>query len=513
MMDENRIPVLIGCGQVTQREPDLQRAVSPMDLTAQACQQAAQDAGPGASLLAALDTIVMIRAFADTSWRFACPFGEYKNPPKSLAARIGASAAKRLIYTHPGGNMPQWSINRLCEMVTRGEVGAALVAGGEALATQKAAQRAKLQLDWSEDPGTSFVQWGVDKRGWSDVEDRHGARGAIFFYPMFENAIRAHLGRSHEQHQRDVGRLLAHFAKVAQSNPLADRREGYDAHTISQPSASNPYIGFPYTRLMNANAYIDQAAAIIVTSVGEAKRRGVPRSQWVFLHGCADAHDHWYVSQRRDFHSSPAMRVVNEKAFEMADTTLDKIGAIDIYSCFSSAVEVACQEIGLGPSDPRGLTITGGLPYFGGPGNNYVTHSIAQMMQAVRARPGMQGLVTANGNYLTKHSAGIYSTDQPARPFAPHDPAIYQAALDQVTQPAFTDLAEGSAQVETYTVMHDREGPSSAIIFARLDDGTRFIANTEADPQLWAEMERVDFIGRTGKVRNDGERNYFSLLS
>ncbi len=511
-MDENRIPVLIGCGQVTQREPDLHRALSPMDLTAQACRLAAQDAGPGASLLEAIDTIVMIRSFADTSWRFACPFGQYKNPPKSLAARLAAHAAQRIIYTHPGGNMPQWSINRLCEMVTRGEVGAALVAGGEALATQKAAQRTKLSLDWSEDPGGGFEQWGVAKRGWSDVEDRHGARGAIFFYPMFETAIRAHLGRTHEQHQVEVGRLLAHFAKVAKSNPLADRRDGFEAQAISQPTADNPYIGFPYTRLMNANAYIDQAAALIVTSVGQAKRLGIDRSQWVFLHGCADAHDHWYVSHRRDYHSSPAMRAVNEEAFKMANTTLDKIGAIDLYSCFSSAVEVACQEIGLSQTDPRGLTITGGLPYFGGPGNNYVTHSIAQMMRTVRAKPGMQGLVTANGNYLTKHSAGIYSTAQPARPFAPRDPAIYQAQLDQVARPAFTDLAEGSARVETYTVMHDREGPSSAIIFARLDDGTRLIANTEADPQLWAEMERLDFMGRAGKVHNDGERNYFVPL-
>lgn len=511
-MDENRIPVLIGCGQITQREPDLQRALSPMDLTAQASCLAAQDAGPGASLLATLDTIVMIRAFADTSWRFACPFGQYKNPPKSLASRIGAHAARRLIYTHPGGNMPQWSINRLCEMVTRGEVGAALVAGGEALATQKAAQRAKLQLNWSEDPGGRYEQWGVDKRGWSDVEDRHGARGAIFFYPMFEAAIRAHLGRTHEQHQHELGHLLAHFSQVAKSNPLADRREGFDAHAIAEPRGDNPYIGFPYTRLMNANAYIDQAAALIVTSVGQAKRLGIDRSQWVFLHGCADAHDHWYVSHRRDYHSSPAMRVVKEKTFEMADTTLDKIGTIDLYSCFSSAVEVACQEIGLSPSDPRGLTVTGGLPYFGGPGNNYVTHSIAQMMQAVRTKPGMQGLVTANGNYLTKHSAGIYSTEEPSRPFAPSDPSSYQASLDQIARPAFTDLTEGSARVETYTVMHDREGPSSAILFARLDDGTRLIANTEADPQLWAEMERVDFVGRAGKVRNDGERNLFVPL-
>ena len=105
---------------------------------------------------------------------------------KSIANRIGNAGARRLIYTHPGGNMPQWSVNRLFEMVTRGEVGAAMICGGEALATQKAAERAKLALDWNEDAGGTYEEWGVSKRGWSDVEDRHRMAGAIFAYPLFE---------------------------------------------------------------------------------------------------------------------------------------------------------------------------------------------------------------------------------------------------------------------------------------------------------------------------------------
>ena len=366
-MDENRIPILVGCAQFTQREADPRVALSPMDLTARVSRMAAADAGPAQTLIDSIDTIVMIRSFSDTSWRFACPFGQYANPPKSLAARLGASAAKRLVYTHPGGNMPQWSVNRLCEMVTRGEVEVALIAGGEALATQKAAERAGLKFDWSEDPGGSYEAWGVAKRGWSDVEDIHGMRGAIYAYPLFENSIRAARGLSIDEHQQQVGKLLAHFAQVASTNPLADRRNGFDAEAIATPGPGNPYIGFPYTRLMNANAFIDQAAAVVVTSVGKARALGIPRSQWVFLHGCADAHDHWYISDRRDFHSSPAVRTVYEKTFEMARMSLASIGAIDLYSCFSSAVEIACQEIGLATDDPRGLTVTGGLPYFGGP--------------------------------------------------------------------------------------------------------------------------------------------------
>ena len=257
-MDERHIPVLVGCGQITQREPDPRTALSPMDLTAQAARRAAEDSGAGAALLAELELIVMLRSFSDTSWRFTCPFGRYANPPKSLADRIGAEKAGRLVYTHPGGNMPQWSVNRLFEMVARGKLEAALICGGEALSTQKAAQRAHIELDWSEDPGGTCEEWGVAKRGWSDMEDRHRMAGAIFAYPMIENAIRGARRRSIDAHNLAMGQLLAGFSAVAAGNPLADRQQGYSAETIATPCVSNPYIGFPYTRLMNANAFIDQ---------------------------------------------------------------------------------------------------------------------------------------------------------------------------------------------------------------------------------------------------------------
>jgi len=508
-MDDRHTPVMIGCGQVTQRERDPLKALSPMDLMAQVAREAAQDAGPGQRLIEALDSLVVIRSFSDTSHRFASPFGTYSNPPKSLANRIGASGLRRHIYTHPGGNMPQYCVNRLSEQVARGEVAAAMVVGGEALATQKAAERAKVRLDWNEDPGGSMSLWGVDRRGWSDCEDRHGARAAIYMYPMLENALRVNAGRTFEQHQAVIGQLMARFAAVAAANPLADRRDGFDAARLTTVAADNPYISYPYTRLMNSNAFIDQAAAVIVTSVAVARELGVPEDRWVFLHGCADGHDIWHMSERRDYHSCPAMKKVFEEAFRMAGIGFDEVDKIDLYSCFSSAVEIACKEMGISPDDPRGLTVTGGLPFFGGPGNNYVTHSIAEMMKQVRSAPGSYGLVTANGNYVTKHSIGIYSTRRPTTAFAPRDPDQVQAELDAQPRTPFVEFAEGEGTVETYTVMHDRDGPMGALLFARRPDGTRFMANTPTDRSLLEAIEASEFIGARGRVTNDGKTNRF----
>lgn len=499
-MNEASIPVLVGAGQITGREPDPAKAPSPMDLTAAACRAAAEDAGVGQKLLSALDAIVLLRSFSDTSWRFKSPFGGPTNPPKSLAARLGAEQAQRLIYTHPGGNMPQWSINQLSAMIVRGEIEAAMVCGGEALGTQKAAQRAGLTLDWNEDAGGQPEEWGVAKRGWSDIEDRHRMAGAIFAYPLFETGIRGARGRSIEAHAMAIGRLFEGFAAVAAANPLADRRAGYSAEEIAAVTPENPYIGFPYTKLMNANAFIDQSAAVIVTSLAKARALGVPEDKLVYLHGTADAYDHWHISDRIDFHSSPAMRIVAEETFEMAGIDQEDLDFLDLYSCFPSAVQIACDEMNIAEDDPRGLTVTGGLPYFGGPGNNYVTHSIAEMVQKVRSRPGSKGLVTANGNYVTKQSAGVYSTEPTEKPFQPKDPAIYQAKIDAAKGPPTTEAPAGKATIETYAVMHDRKGPSFSILFGRLDDGTRFIANTPDDAALLADMETRDYLNAAGKV-------------
>jgi acetyl-CoA C-acetyltransferase len=310
-----------------------------------------------------------------------------------------------------------------------------------------------------------------------------------------------------------MGRLLARFAAVAATNPLATRRDGFSAERLARVDAHNRWIGYPYPKLMNAHAYNDQAAALVMTSVGQARALGIPADACVYLHGCADAHDHWFVSERANFHSSPAIRAASRQALAMAGKGLEQIDLFDLYSCFASAVEIGCQEIGLAEDDPRGLTLTGGLPYFGGPGNNYVTHSISEMMRRLRARPGTFGLVSANGNYVTKHSFGVYSTTPLRGEWQREAPARLQAQLDALPKPAFTETPDGDAIIETYTVMHGRDGPQFAVLFGRLaGSGERFIANLgdDAPAQLWA-LQQHDSLGRPGTVRRVGERNIFSL--
>jgi len=467
---------------------------------ADAARAAAADAGPGDALLRQIDSLVVVRLFSDSTPRFKSPFGRIANPPWSVARRISA-VPRELVYTPGGGNMPQVALNRACERIAAGESDVTLLVGGEALRTELAAKREGLQLDWNEDAPVVAEELGGHRMGFSGHEAVHGMRAAINIYPLIEQAIRGARGHSIEKHSTAMSRLFAGFASVARDNPLATRRGGYSAEEIATCTPANPIIGFQYTKLMTANAYVDQAAALIVCSGTKADQLGIASSKRVYLHGCAEANDHWYVTERWNLHSSPSIRNVVAKTFAMAGKTLSDAAVFDLYSCFPSAVEIACQEMGLAEDDPRGLTVTGGLPYFGGPGNNYAMHAIAAMVDRLRRMPGSFGLVTANGNYVTKHAAGLYSTAPPRRPWEREDPNILQRELDALPKTPFTEKPNGRAKIETYTVVHSKTGPELGIVVGRLaEGGIRFIANTPNDPGLFADLETRDALGRLGSV-------------
>jgi acetyl-CoA C-acetyltransferase len=201
---------------------------------------------------------------------------------------------------------------------------------------------------------------------------------------------------------------------------------------------------------------------------------------------------------------------MGEQAFAMAGKKIDEMDYFDIYSCFPSAVQIACDELGIEHDDPRGLTLTGGLPYFGGPGNNYVMHSIASMMEKLRANPGKFGLLNANGWIITKHSLGIYSTTPVAGNWQRVTPADYQQQILDQKRPPFTEQPNGDATIETYTVIHGRKGVERGLVIGRLADGTRFMAETPNDAKTLAQMMDTEMLGAAGKVSSGEGKNIFT---
>ncbi len=485
MSIDPRTPVVVGVAQHLQRPDDLAEAVEPVALMEQVVRGAATDAG-AASLVADLDYIGVV----DGAWR-------YSDPGRLLADRLGATNATTALSA-TGGNTPQSYLNALAARIAAGDLDRAVIVGAETIWSRRRKKRAGMEV-------AKTVQSGVepDERFAAEVpmstgfEHDRGMEQPINFYPVFESAIRADRGESIDQHRDRVSALWARFNEVAVANPYAWFRTPMTAEEIREPSSSNRMVGFPYTKAMNSNWDLDQGAAILLCSVGAAEAAGIDRDRWVFPWAGTDAHDTYSVTNRRDLHSSPAIAEAGRRLFELTGIGPDGVDHVDLYSCFPSAVQVAAAELGLG--EDRQLTQTGGLTFAGGPLNNYVSHSIATMIEVLRGDPGTVGLVSANGGYLTKHALGLYSTEPPTDGFRAED---VQPVVDQAPTTAADETWVGEVTVEAYTVMHDAEGPREGLCSLRTPNGRTWGRVT--DVATAAAMTTSEAIGRTGHLDGDG---------
>ncbi len=498
MNDENQI-VIIGVGQCVQRDVSPESARDPVGLMVDVAGAAADDARLGRRLFEEISLVATVDAFA---WQPA-------NAAGLVAEAIGAKPS-RLVNSTVGGNTPQAYVNWLAGEIRAGKASTCLVAGVNVVASMMKARAAGVRLAWPTGGGPSGERFGDDKPGGTDYENAHGLFLPANAYPLFENALRARRGLSVREHSLAIGRMFSRFTEVAARNPHAWFPVVRSAEELVTPAESNRWVAFPYTKYLNSVMAVDQAAAVVLTSAAEARRLGVPEDRWVwFLGGGAASEDPWNMSERPRLDACPSMKFAAEQAMARAGVTTGDLSFFDLYSCFPVAVELACEGLGLSETDPRGLTVTGGLPYFGGPGNNYTLHGIAAMADALRAKPGSSGLVTANGWYLTKHAAGVYSSAPPSREARPEpDPSSARHPGEAVR---VVETPEGAAVIETYTVVCGRGGePETGIVVGRLESGERFLAHTPEDRTLLEDMMTNEAVGRRGRVRTGGPVNVFT---
>ena len=491
MAIDPRMPVVVGVGQTLRRLETAAGASEPVDMMVEALRVAADDSGAGGRLLERADSIRVIEIL---SWR-------YPNPAALIAERVGASP-RELVKSTTGGNSPQAVLNDAAAAVQRGQLDVVLITGAEAMYTRMLSRKTREWLDWTTQPEDTPPprSIGEDGAGTNDVEMARSLALPTQVYPIFENALRAAAGEGIDEHQDKVARLWAGFSEVAASNPHAWTPVARSADEIRTVTPDNRMIGFPYPKYMNSNLMTDQAAAVAVCSVEAARAMGIAEDRWVFPWAGADAHDHWWVSERDNLHSSPAIDLAGRALFGLAGRSVGDVAHVDLYSCFPSAVQIGAAALGLGLDRP--LTVTGGLCFAGGPGNNYVTHSIAAMVDRLRSDPGALGLVTALGWYTTKHSLGLYSTEPPSGGGFQH--ASPQAEVDALPKRGYVAEHDGPVTVESYTVMHERDGsPSLAIVACLLPDGRRAWANSR-EPALLKTLTTDDLIGSPAQLLADG---------
>jgi acetyl-CoA C-acetyltransferase len=345
---------------------------------------------------------------------------------------------------------------------------------------------------------------GDDRPGVGQAEMGAGLVLPAHIYALFESVRAARDGHSFADLRIELGRLMAPFTRVASRNPNAWFRRRRDEEEIATPSPNNRLVAEPYTKLMTAFLGVDQAAALIVCSLETARASGVGEGQ-VFVWSGADVNDVWYPAARPDLGSSPAIAEAAGAALCAAGVRVAEVSLFDLYSCFPVAVEMAAEAIGITPDDPRGLTVTGGLPYFGGPGNNYVAHSVATMVERIRAEGGI-GLTTGMGWYVTKHSVGVYGSTPPSEGFQLADTAEAQDRID-ASALLLTTNGGGEAIVEASTVLYEPDGTVSGVpVIARLADGSRVAAACADDGHQLGAKAGSSLVGAKVRILDGASR-------
>jgi acetyl-CoA C-acetyltransferase len=461
----DRTPVLVGVAQsVRHLDPaQLPDAPEPVQSTASVIRDAEADSG-GHGLLRRATGLWIVDPIC---W-------PYRDPTEPVASRLGIDPPHRM-RSKIGGEVPMVMVNRAAEAIALGEHDVVVIAGTEAMRSTKLATAHGVTLDWTRQPtdtpepellyaGSPFV--GADPI--HPGEHAVGLSLPIHYYPLFENALRRRYRRTLAEHTERISRLWSAFSEVGAGNPYAWRPTALTPEQIAEVGPDNRMICFPYPKLMNADMGVDMSAAIIVTSAQAARAAGVPRERWVFPWAGASSHDHWHVGHRAELSESPAIAANGRAVLRASGLGIGDVDHLDLYSCFPSAVQVATDELGLAGEAPP--TVTGGLTFAGGPGNNYVSHALATMVGRLRSEPGTTGLVSGNGWFLTKHSLGLFSAQPPPGNYRNDDP---QPQIDGLPRVEVAQSYSGPATLETYTVISQGQTDDFAIAACRTPDGRR----------------------------------------
>ena len=469
-------PCLVGTARHTWH-PGGPPAPEPIAMWEQLCRAAALDASPTYDLLTSVDYLGLVH----------CQSWAYDQPSRRLNQRLGIEPA-RSVESILAGTSPQRLINEAAVAMLRGQCSAALIVGGEALATRRVFDRAGEALPWS-DPDPNPSKFPIDLHEWHvPTELAHGVVPAWLTFALLEQARWA--AHAADPDRLELRSVIAKLAAAAWTNPDAWFREDRTREELTTPGPGNRMVASPYTKRMTAFLDVDMAAANLLVTKELADRYAIPEDRRVYLRGWGFARDAVHLAARDDLTSSAGMRHATAQALAVADIHVDDIDAFDLYSCFGSAVQFATDALGLDADDERPITVTGGLPYHGGPSSNYLSHSTSHMVDRLRTGQSATALTTGVGMHLTKHVAAVWSrTPGPIRQWTDDGDQRWMA-LAGSTDRRIAESAAGPAVLSAATVIYGPGGePHHALAICDLPDGSRCYAQTDRQEVMDAVLD------------------------
>jgi acetyl-CoA C-acetyltransferase len=488
-----RTPIIIGVGFHQERRDDPTECGEPYELMVQAVRNAASDAGSEA-LLAQLESISVTQGM----W-------QYRNPGRLIADALGCPAARSIISDL--GVLQLTLLSELCRSISAGEQNLGVVTGGEAqfrALRSMITQQRVTETEQPEDTPPPDVHHTSPDPFCSDLEGQRGLHLPVELFAIIESALRYNQGLDVEAHRDRVAELYASFSQIAAANPHAWRREPMHADEIRNATPKNGMLAFPYTKRHCTQWNVNQAVAILVCSAAKAEQLGLPRTGWIYPLAAVESKHVVVLAQQRQLHSHPGTIACGERLRSLGRVSTDELIAAEIYSCFPAAVQSFARDLKVDGVCP--LTVTGAMPFAGGPYNHSSLDGVARMVEVLRedGAPAQRrvGLVANLSGIFGKQGCVLLSNLPTDDGYRYED---VTASVARVDVPVPLNAAYvGPATIVGYTVAYIANSPSHAIAICDTVDGERTVART--DDQALAElMTREEFCGRTVAVGADGQ--------
>jgi acetyl-CoA C-acetyltransferase len=486
-LSEDRIPVIVGVGEIVDRPKDIADGREPLTLLEEALKRAEADSG--GKLLGELGSLDVVNFL---SWR-------YRDPEKLLADRLGAKPA-HCYYGPVGGESPIRYLHEAAKRIARGECSVAAVCGAEAQSTATKAERGGVTLPWT--PFAHDVE--EPKRGavfQKPMAVKLGVFRPITVYPLYESATSAHWGQTPREALAESGQLWSTYAGVASENPNSWLKKRFTPEEITTPTPENRLIAWPYTKLMVANPTVNMGAAILMTSLAKARAAGVPEDRLIYPLGGASAEEPRDYLVRDQFFESHPQNAVLKAVMDLVEGDGKKFDAIELYSCFPCVPKMARRTLGLGPDVKP--TVTGGLTFFGAPLNTYMTHAAVAMVHKLRAG-GKLGLLYGQGGFVTKHHGLVLSRQAPKAALEQDTSVQAEADRRKGAVPDFVTQASGKGKVESFTVIYGGKGDvQHGVVMLRTTEDRRALARVPAnDSATLAHLRNMDRtpVGSPGDI-------------
>jgi acetyl-CoA C-acetyltransferase len=484
---DDRIPVIVGVGEIVDRPEHLTAGLEPLDLLEEALKRAEQDFG--GKLLGEIQSLDLVNFL---SWR-------YHEPQKQLADRLGITPA-HAYYGPVGGESPIRYLHEAAQRIARGECNVAAVCGAESQSTATKAERAGLTLPW-----TPFAHDVPEPKRGAAFQNPTAVKLGVFkpvtVYPFYEAATAAHWGQTPRAAMVESGRLWSRYSDVASQNPNAWLKRRFTPDEITTPTAENRLIAWPYTKLMVANPTVNMGGALLMTSLKRARASGVPEDRLVHVWGGASAEEPRDYLARDRFFESHAQNAVLTAAMSLAGGDGSAFDAVELYSCFPCVPKMARRTLGLTANMQP--TVTGGLTFFGAPLNTYMTHAACAMVRTLRSGAKL-GLLYGQGGFVTKHHALVLSGEAPREALAQDTSVQTEADRHRGVVPDFVIEADGKGSVESFTVIYGRNGEvEHGVVMLRTSDNARALARVPAqDGRTLAHLLNLDrtSVGSLGEI-------------